>query len=390
MVLDLSLRAGERFLCEAIRHREHLDCEQLGTLYAALGDEAAFALCEHNKITSIAADALACCGIPALPDRWREAHRAVGERISEYMAELDKVAALLQSQDIPLVALKNSGITRALYRYPGASPMGDIDVLVRKQDFRRAHAILTENGCVMKFRSPLEQENLDLAERGGGVEYSVILPSGEHLWLELQWRPVAGRWIRPDQEPAADILMERSQPIAGSAARLLSPEDNLLQVALHTAKHTYVRAPGFRLHTDVDRIVRSCDIDWDRFVGMVRALQVKTAVFFSLALARDLLGTPVPDAVLEKIAPGRWKIRLMTRWLQRVGLFDPDGRKWGRVGYVFFVALLYDDLEGLKQSVLPNSKTMTEKYGGSGSKQILYLHIKRLVNILFKRTLVKK
>lgn len=389
-MLELSLNSAENFLCEVIRHREHLDGDRLRQLYAELGDEAAFALCEHNKVTSIAADALGRCNGLMLADRWKVEHQAVADRITEYMEELDKAASLLQSHGIPLVALKNSGIARALYRHAGASPMGDIDVLVRKPDFRRAHEILVGNGYVMKFRSPLEEENLELAERGGGAEYSVTLPSGRHLWFELQWRPVAGRWIRPDQEPSAEALMERSLPIDGSAARLLAPEDNLLQVALHTAKHTYVRSPGFRLHTDVDRIVRSCEIDWDRFVGMVCALQVKTAVFFSLALARDLLHTPIPDEVIECIAPGRWKIRLMTRWLQQVGLFDPDGRKWGRAGYVLFVALLYDDLDGLWHSAFPDSKTMIERYGIKNNRQFLFLYFKRIVNMLFKRTLVRK
>ena len=36
---------------------------------------------------------------------------------------------------------------------------------------------------------------------------------------------MAGRWIRPDQEPLADDLLDRSISIPGSSARLLSPED---------------------------------------------------------------------------------------------------------------------------------------------------------------------
>ena len=83
----------------------------------------------------------------------------------------------------------------------------------------------------------------------------------------------------------------------------------------------WVRAPGFRLHTDVDRIVRTCEIDWDRFLEMVHSLQVKTAVYLSLALANDLLRTPIPTHVLENIAPPQWKVRLMVHWLLRVGLF---------------------------------------------------------------------
>ena len=53
-----------------------------------------------------------------------------------------------------------------------------------------------------------------------------------------------------------DDLIDRSQQIEGTSLRILSPEDNLLQVCLHTAKHSYVRSPGFRLHLDVDQLFR--------------------------------------------------------------------------------------------------------------------------------------
>ncbi len=41
----------------------------------------------------------------------------------------------------------------------------------------------------------------------GGTEYVKRL-SDEAVWIELQWRPIAGRWIRKDQEPdgAAELV----------------------------------------------------------------------------------------------------------------------------------------------------------------------------------------
>lgn len=388
-VLGICLRETEKFLSLVLTHRDYLDCVEVRELHQSVGDAELFHLCDHNKIASIAADALVQCnGRDQVGSHWLQAYEDVDARISQYMEELEKAATLLASHDIPLVALKNSGITKALYSYYGACPMGDIDVLVRKSDFRQAHSILVEHGYTLKFRSPLEDEDLDKAEQGGGAEYAVTLSCGDQLWFELQWRPVSGRWIRPDQEPGADVLMERSAAIKDSAVRLLSPEDNLLQVALHTAKHTFVRAPGFRLHTDVDRIVRTTEIDWDLFVNRVRKLQVKTAVFLSLALAHDLLGTPIPAEVLDQIKPSGWKVRLMVGWLQRVGLFDPDGKKWGRVGYIIFVSLLYDDVKGVVSGVVPSVKWMREKYGENKRSVFLY-YIKRLVDLLFKRTLVK-
>jgi hypothetical protein len=214
-----------------------------------------------------------------------------------------------------------------------------------------------------------------------------MLPGGEKLWFELQWRPVAGRWIRPDQEPTADELMARSVPIEGTAVRLLAPEDNLLQVALHTAKHTYVRAPGFRLHTDVDRIVRRQPIDWQLFTERVIKLQVKTAVYFSLSIPKILFGTPIPDEVLRQISPARWKEQLISRWLERAGIFNPDERKFSPPAYIAFTSLLYDDHSGLRRAIFPDSDWMHERYGFSSRLLLPYYHLRRVANLAFKRVL---
>lgn len=382
-MLRIRLSLPEQFLIECIRHKDALNAERLSSLFLALGDEQAYALCAKNNILSLAADSLLFVGIK-LPDRWHRAHYSMQVKINEYLSELDRAAKLLSANDIPLVALKNSGIARAIYVRPAASPMGDIDVLVDKKNFRSAHKLLLDHGYEFKFRSPLEDLDLDSAERSGGAEYSVCLPSGRKLWFELQWRPVAGRWIRSDQEPTASELFERSIPITGSNARLLSPEDNLLQVCLHTAKHSYVRAPGFRLHTDVDRIVRAYSIDWDVFVNNVWSLDVRTPVFFSLAFASDLLSTPIPNSVFNQLSLPRWKVYFLSGWLQRVGLFDPDSRKWGRITYILFVALLYDSIQGFLLALLPNTS------GKINIKSLFnypFLFISRICSLAFYRTL---
>ena len=384
------LKDTEKFLCSVLTHIDYLDCDKIRTLFQDLGSETLFKLCQHNKIESIAADALKkCLGVESIPACWHQAYGEIDVRISSYMQELDKASKLLSDNRIEMAALKNSGITRGLYTRYGACPMGDIDVLVRKQDFRKAHRILVDHGYEMKFRSPLEEEDIEKAEQGGGAEYAVKLPNGDNLWFELQWRPVAGRWIRPDQEPSADELMERSVSIEGSSAKLLAPEDNLLQVCLHTAKHTYVRAPGFRLHTDVDRIVRGCVIDWEAFTQRVISLEVKTATFFSLALASDLLDTPVPDHVIARLSPGKWKVNVISKWLQSVGLFDPDGKKWSRIGYIIFVSLLYDSFSGFARGVIPDGAWMKQRYGFNSSLLLPFYHVYRLINLVWKRTLNK-
>ncbi len=376
----------EALLCQCIRHCDYLNQQKILKMYEEVGDRALYDAAQLNGVTSIVAHALnICVNSGDLPAYWSDEYIKVEQKILAYMAELDKVANLLAQNDIPLIALKNSGITRGMYPYYGACPMGDIDVLVSPSQFRDAHRILTEHGYQLKFRCEFEEDSLEEAEKGGGAEYSVHLEDGRHLWFELQWRPVAGRWIQPDQEPRADELIERSISISGTKARLLAPEDNLLQVALHTAKHTFVRAPGFRLHTDVDRIVRTQEVDWPIFVNRVKKLRTRTAVFMSLAMAKILLDTPIPNEVLSDLKPGKWKVRLMQAWLQKVGIFEPDAKKWSRFGYIVFVTLLYDSFSDFISGLFPSAQKMKAQYGFTSNLYLPYYHAKRLASLLLKR-----
>ncbi len=386
---DISFRlsALQRFLCHGIRHIDYIDPEWIRAEYSKIDDTELYEYAKLNGVDSILAHTLNKSFEKELPSHWQDSYKLIDEKISAYMIELDRVAKILESNGITMIALKNSGITRAIYPYYGSCPMGDLDILVAKSDFRKAHKILVENNYTFKFRSELETEDLDEAEKGGGAEYSVQLPGNRHLWFELQWRPVAGRWIQPHQEPTSEDLVSRAISIDGCSVKVLSPEDNLLQVSLHTAKHSYVRAPGFRLHTDVDRIVHSYDIDWDQFCSKVLNLKIKTSVFFSLAMAKSLLNTPVPNSVLEKLAPSQLKIYIMKNWIEKVGVFEPDAKKWNKISYIFFVSLLFDSVGDWISGIFPSADEMMKKYHFKSSFLLPYYHCKRIFNLLLRRTL---
>jgi hypothetical protein len=385
-MMNFKLTKVEELLCLCIRHCDFLEKNRIKELYIELGDHIVYKSAQLNGVASIVAHALSIClDKSKLPEHWNKEYKIIENKLISYMDELNKAADMLATHNIPLLALKNSGITMGMYPYFGACPMGDVDVLVRKSQFREAHQVLVESGYKLKFRCEFEEDNIEAAEHGGGAEYSVQLDNGEHLWFELQWRPIAGRWIQPKQEPRADELVDRSISIKGSNVRLLSPEDNLLQVALHTAKHTFVRAPGFRLHTDVDRIVSTQTIDWLLFTKRVKRLKTQTAVYFSLAMAKSLLKTPVPDEVLKSLSPSRWKVSIMSRWLVKVGIFEPNAPKWSRLGYMIFVGLLYDSLDDFISGVLPSNEHMKQHYVFSSNWLLPYYHLIRLSNLILRR-----
>jgi len=320
----------------------------------------------------------------AIEQQFINEHEKVKTYLSHYLSELDDLAAELAKNGIKVVALKNAGIARAIFDCVGCCPMGDLDLLVEKRDFLKAHEILLQKQFVFKYRSYLEKESIQNALLSGGAEYWKQLTTGEKLWLELQFRPVAGRWIGYKQEPDASELINNSLIIEGTNVRILSPEDNLLQVSLHTAKHSYIREPGFRLHTDVDRIVRNQRIDWNVFINKVKKLRVTRPVYFSLLIPYELLKTPIPADVIGCLAPSKFVQNTIIGMLNKGGLFNPTNKKFGKLAYLLFSILLYDSLTLLWANLFPPKEQMMEKYS---CKQALVpvFYVKRFFDLLIRR-----
>ncbi len=349
-LLKIKLKPIEHVVCAAIRFTPP---DNLQNLYQVVNDTELFEFAQQNRVESIVAHSLIeSLGAVQTPAHWREAHEQTTKRISDYMAKLDELSEHLAQKGVELIALKNGGIARAGIACIGCVPMGDIDLLIKEKDFNASHQTLFDLGYTLCFRNPLIINDLASALVEGGGEYWKILPSSEKFWLELQWRAVAGRWINKTQEPDSNELFSRSRSIAETKVRLLCPEDNLLQVCLHTAKHSYVRAPGIRLHLDVDRIVNYYSIDWKKFIAMAINAQIKTAVYFSLLMPKILFETPIPDEVLKSFHPGTIKTALIARLIVRAGIFNPDKQKFSRFVYVFLNVLLYDNYRQLTYSIL--------------------------------------
>lgn len=325
--------------------------------------KAFYELCLEHEMDGVVASHILENRLIDLPDYWVEAY----EEEKRHLTFLrDKAAELCNEMDkngIRMVVLKNGGIMSDMVPDAAACPMEDIDSLVKKSDFKKAHEILINNGLTFKFRSKFEFEELEQAFRDGSTEYYITTPEGKEMWFELAWRAVAGRWIRLDLEPESDELIEASYTAGDTKVGILSPEDNLLQVCVHTAKHSYVRSPGLRLHLDVERIVAHKKIDWELFLKKVRAAHVKTSTYFSLFLAKMLFDTPVPDDVLAALRPSKGKEKRILSLISRAGLLHPQQRKFTKLEFLRFQTSLYDSVADAWFVLCPKGGRLHEIYG---------------------------
>ena len=148
---------------------------QFETLWSMVNEELLFRHAKVDEVASHIAYILKSSNLK-YASYWDREYEEVNQRVSVLMHVLDEIGKKLKENDIEIVALKNAGIAKAIFKNNACSPMGDLDLLIRSKDFRNAHEIiLKELGFTFKFRSEFEEEDLEDAFRGGGTEYYKIV-----------------------------------------------------------------------------------------------------------------------------------------------------------------------------------------------------------------------
>jgi hypothetical protein len=202
---------------------------------------------------------------------------------------LAHVVDLLGAAAISPIALKGPVMAQSLYGDVGIRPSGDLDLLVRQEDLREARRLLLgagfepdpplcDNGAEAYFEAGFAYSFHD-EERGVEVE---IHPSLAHRAFAFV-PEMSGVWNRAEKVD-----------IAGRSVLRLSPEDRILFLCVHGAKHEWDQLIWV---CDVAEALRvSPDIDWRTVEqraaksGSLRMLQL------GLHLAHVFTGVALPAA----------------------------------------------------------------------------------------------
>lgn len=352
------------------RHTED-EKASLIKLFEAVEQESFIELCKEHQFEGIVAAFLKKCNYN-MNETWQKIYNDCYRAAQEKLDATKKICQKMHENGIEMIALKNGGILADIIDDPAKMPMGDVDSLVQKKDFFKAHEIMLSEGYKFEYCNDYEIPDINNAYRDGDAEYMKMITDSHKFIYELAWRVVAGRWMRPDCEPDTEENFGRSHYARDSFISVLSPEDNLLQVCIHTAKHSYLRAPGLRLNLDVERIVSNCEIDWDLFLDKVKKAHTKTAAYYSLYIPVVLFGTPVPQNILDELRPSKAKQNRIEKMLSKAGFLHPKARKFSRVDFLLFQTSLYDSISDMWHTLYPNAKWLKARYDFTNSLMIPY------------------
>jgi len=227
---------------------------------------------------------------PAVLESLRDQFRAGAVQSLQLTGELSKLLDAFRAAGVPLAVFKGPLLAR-LYPNPAMRGFLDIDVLVRPADVRKAIGLILSLGYRPFSRLGKgddtrfvwwNRECMLVREDGGGV-------------FDLHWALAPAHYpCRPDFAAAWTRLV--AVPLEGRLVPTLAPEDLLVVLCVHGAKHSWA-ALGWLCDISL-LIAREPGLDWDAVQQRAREWQSWRALALGLLLAHDLLAAPVPQALL--------------------------------------------------------------------------------------------
>jgi len=253
---------------------------------------------------------------------------------------LGRVLERFDRAGIPVMPLKGVALADSLYGDVGLRVCSDLDILVPRSAVPHAFELLQADGYEQADRSQVKPSDINFLARSA-MEFGFTPPASAFPYLlELHW-DIAWRW-RGDAAMADDLWgAARRRQFWGIEAWTLSPEWELLYLAVHAARH---RWQGLKWLVDIHEVCTRAKFDWDTVTDKARRFGLDRALAISLSACQALLGTPLPPTYSERPVPswlplfpasapqmGEWREALLVRRLFR--------RRLDRLRYLARIAL---------------------------------------------------
>jgi hypothetical protein len=244
--------------------------------------------------------------------------------------ELARIARILDEAKIDFLPYKGSALALSVYGDVALRQFEDIDIFLREADVVRAGFALIACGYY-PLRADWTRAQWPPKTRRALAHVAFSDPTGCVL-IELQSRFVLP-WMRCEFDYQGLWERTRELTIGGRRMRVLSPEDTLMVLSIHAAKHCWERLEWV---CGIAELLRAFpEIDWDAVLRRTAADGTQRMLFLGLVLATELLGAALPPRV-EKALRGDAAAGELARRAER-WLLVPDVEAAGDERIVFTV-----------------------------------------------------
>ena len=291
----------------------------------------------------------------------RDAYRSVA-RQQRLLSMAAPLIDALESEHVPIIALKGLVLGARYYADPADRPMRDVDLLVRREHVETVLHAAADLG-LERFE---DRHSLAFDLRFGSALVLTPTPADDSRpSLDIHWALFDEGQFASGTAPSLDRVWERAErvDIAGMSLLGLASEDMLLHLAAHLAVHHAFG--GLLWYCDVALLLRHPDtrLDWDMVVASAEQLRLRGVLSLVLGAVSELFEVVIPVEVRRWLRrePPRWAIarRLVLRRALRL---EPVHR-FEHLTPLLLMDRGRDCLRSLASGVVPSRDWVTLRYG---------------------------
>ena len=230
--------------------------------------------------------------------------------------ELFRLLDRFTSEGIGALVVKGPVLAVEAYGDPAMRAYGDLDLLVRQRDIRRATELMSAAG----YEAAVPLSAIDAGKIPG--QY-LFFQTDSRLLVELH-NDLTLRYFPRRLPLEAFFARQIRVRLDAHEAPALSVEDELVLISIHGAKHFWERLMWI---ADVAALVsRQTGIDWQRVADSAQAVGAGRMLHTGLRLASDLLQARLPREVQAMVEADVVAARLAKqsgKWLPAAGYAPP-------------------------------------------------------------------
>jgi hypothetical protein len=211
--------------------------------------------------------------------------------------ELIHILDYLGGLGIHVIPYKGVVLSEVYYGDMALRQSGDMDLFVRQQDVPRIKSAVRALGYTPRVLIPEDAEH-DYID--SGYECTFDSAAGLNL-LELQWA-LQPRFYAVDFDLGGLFERAVTVSVADRYVKTPSPEDLLLILSVHAAKHVWGRLIWL---CDIAQIIRRQNLHWDWIQSQSQELGIKRMLHITLLLMHRFLATPIPAPIKDAVLADR-------------------------------------------------------------------------------------
>ncbi|MGV3722891.1 MAG: nucleotidyltransferase domain-containing protein [Actinomycetota bacterium] len=230
---------------------------------------------------------------PALK-RLRGEAQSASRRSLLLVSRLQAILERFEAASVPVLLYKGPALAVQAYGQLALRPFVDLDLLVRPRDVERATATLIALGYeAFPKLTPARRRSYLRSE----CECWFDVPDGTSP-VEVHWA-VRERLYNFPMDVEGIFARAASVTLCGRPVLTMAPEDLLLTLCIHGAKHGWSQLKWI---CDLDRIIAAHpNLDWGALFAHARLLRGERLLLFGLSVTAGLLGTELPSLAQSRL-----------------------------------------------------------------------------------------